>query len=61
MRNSSLERLTQLRMFGKADCRVWRVAALAGFGRIADCIVGALRRKDARKLPEAGSSDLKHI
>eukprot|EP00969_Alexandrium_andersonii_P362784 15460481-Alexandrium_andersonii.AAC.1 len=33
-----------------ADCGLRRIAALAGLGRIADCMLGALRRKD----PSAG-------
>eukprot|EP00969_Alexandrium_andersonii_P368398 15472804-Alexandrium_andersonii.AAC.1 len=37
-----------------ADCGLGRIGALTGLGRIADCIFGALRCKDARMYSTGG-------
>eukprot|EP00969_Alexandrium_andersonii_P189898 8390103-Alexandrium_andersonii.AAC.1 len=47
-RTSSSERLTRFCVFGRADCGLRRLAALAGLERIADCTLGTLQCIDCQ-------------
>eukprot|EP00969_Alexandrium_andersonii_P214829 9487344-Alexandrium_andersonii.AAC.1 len=45
-RGSRFERLKRCCVFRRAGCGLGRIAALAGLGLIADCILGTLQCKD---------------
>eukprot|EP00969_Alexandrium_andersonii_P067513 2978443-Alexandrium_andersonii.AAC.1 len=47
--------LAAILQFGKADCRLGRIAALTSMGRIADCTLGALQFRDPSRPRTEGS------
>eukprot|EP00969_Alexandrium_andersonii_P094716 4184217-Alexandrium_andersonii.AAC.1 len=48
LRSSRLQRLKRLGIFRRANGGLWRIAALAGVGGIAECALGTLQCKDAK-------------